>query len=405
MERQVSFEPAGRMHPAFLEVYRHPPEGYRFVLPDGAYERVTGRLMRVPFLFYTVHREVLERVVPVHLAKAWLERWTRRPPPGSVLTYAQKHLVFRPEPWVVHIEWPTLLVGYRYRDFLRFRPLVERMLASPWCRAILTWSEEARTAILRNLDPAVVEPKLTLVPLSVAPKPVRRPEPQKGRVRLLFLASSEVGEFDFYLKGGHETLVAFLHLRERYPHLELVMRTPLPAEIRRRYLGAPGLRVIERVIPWEDLEREFLEADLFLCPAHATPWRSLLDAMSYGLPVVTSDICANPEIVEDGVTGLVLPKDERVPFYADRERRVPIRHTGLRKQNERALRRLDEGMVRLLVERLPRLIEDADLRRRMGERARQEVEAGRFSLRRRNAILKAVFDRALEAPSPGGGRG
>jgi len=53
-------------------------------------------------------------------------------------------------------------------------------------------------------------------------------------------------------------------------------------------------------------------------------------------------------------------------------------------------------MVRDLVAKLSLLVEDAELRRKLGRAGRWAVEDGRFSLRQRNARLKCVLDEAID---------
>ena len=64
-----------------------------------------------------------------------------------------------------------------------------------------------------------------------------------------------------------------------------------------------------------------------------------LEAMAFGLPVVATRVGGLPEVIEDGVTGLLVP-----PGDADA---------------------LAQAMIRLL--------SDADLRRRMGQAGRERV--------------------------------
>jgi glycosyltransferase involved in cell wall biosynthesis len=388
--RQVVFEPAARMHSAFREIYDFPPAGYTFSRSQGAWDRGMDRLIKNDFVTFTLHRRLLERVLPLSLLKARLEGWTK-PPAGAGLVFAINHVVFRPEPWVVLVERVPLLAGFGVGHLSRYRHIIERRLSSSWCRAILTWSQGEVRSFHHNLDPAAFAGKLRVMPLAVRPKQFSKTYDDR-RVRLLFVGTADAPDA-FDLKGGKEVLEAFRRLAPRYPHVELVVRSDVPAGLAGRYSGLSNLRVIDHVIPWPALEGEYLSADVFLMPAYGTPWRAILDAMSYELPVVTTDMDANAEIVEDGSTGFVVPMGQRVPFYD--ERCMPLAFTARRSERDRAMQSLNEEVVQHLVAKLGVLIEDAALRRRMGRAARNEVETGRFSLDRRNAMLKRVFDEAI----------
>jgi glycosyltransferase involved in cell wall biosynthesis len=84
----------------------------------------------------------------------------------------------------------------------------------------------------------------------------------------------------------------------------------------------------------------FKRADVFVLPTYAegTPI-SMLEAMAAGLPVVSTPVGGIPDVVEDGVEGFIVKP----------------------------------GDVEALADRLARLINDPERRRRMGRRAQDKV--------------------------------
>src|SRR4030042_5191922 len=97
--KRVLVEPAGRMHLFFEQMFRHPPEGYEFLLQRAYWDRLIAPILSSDTLYFTLQRRVLSPILPVHLVKAYLERFLKKPPQGIDLTYAIHHLVFRKEPW------------------------------------------------------------------------------------------------------------------------------------------------------------------------------------------------------------------------------------------------------------------------------------------------------------------
>jgi glycosyltransferase involved in cell wall biosynthesis len=126
----------------------------------------------------------------------------------------------------------------------------------------------------------------------------------RARVRVLFIGG------DFNRKGGPELLAAWEagDFAER-AELKLVTDWPISeADLPR------GASVIKQVAPftnrWADLWRE---ADAFVMPTRGEAFGMVYqEAAAAGLPAIGTRINAVPEIVADGVTGLLVePGDER----------------------------------------------------------------------------------------------
>lgn len=385
-KRGVYLEPVWRLPRSYDNLTAFPPDGYQMLAQPTGAQRVVRRASRRALAFQLMF--MADSLAPTSLLIALLQRRST-PPAGTDLTYAHHHLVFRREPWVVEMEYPSILLGAYLQHLSRYRRLLERTLASPWCRGIRCWSEATRQATLTTLDCAAFEEKIALIPHAVPARRFVKAHPERPP-KLLFVGSANIpGEFAW--RGGLETLAAYRQLANRYPGLELVMRTDIPAEVRRRYAGMPGLRLLERVVPWAELEQEFLTSDIFVLPTHSTPPFSLLDAMSFELPVVTLDVWANGELVRDGTTGLLVPPSRHIPYYLPGTRHPNF---GARSWMN-AVRTADPTVITGLAGALTRLLDDPALRQRLGRAGRWAVEHGAFSLAARNAALTTFFDRAL----------
>ncbi len=390
--RPVYLEPAWKSHTSYRLLLQRPPNGYRFVGPVGGRESLIKTASRFRAAYSLLY--ALDRLVPAHLLKS-LWDVTRRPPKGTMLTYAVNHLVLRGERWLLDLpgEHVSNTIG-GYRHFRRYRGLVRRALLSPRCGAIIVNGDYGRRALAAALGEKVAA-KAAVVPWAVeAAKPFVKEYAASGPVKLLFVDSANIPG-QFYYKGGLEAMEAFAALRERYPDLELLVRSVLPEPVRKRFAGMPGLRLIEGVVPWPEMEREFMTADIFLFPTHFTPVTVILDAMSYGLPVVTTDVWGNPEVVEEGVSGLLVHDGPVAKHRAQMLPRYFIPPPGSRLDRRlfgTADRRLVDDLVRALIP----LIEDQELRQRMGMAGRHAVEAGPLSIGHRNKVLQGVLDGAVD---------
>jgi glycosyltransferase involved in cell wall biosynthesis len=199
-------------------------------------------------------------------------------------------------------------------------------LSESWAQFLRGYAPRARVAVLPNP-----------VPLPPLPPPGLQQE-----ARILFLGRVEAA------KGIDELLAAVATLAPRFPLLRLAIGGE--GELARVAARAAALGIAERVelLGWMDPERrnaELARAAVFCLPSHAEGLpMALLEAMAAGRPVVASAVGAIPEVLCDGVDGLLVPARD----------------------------------VAALAAALARLLDDDPLRARLGEAARAKV-AARYS--------------------------
>ena len=128
-------------------------------------------------------------------------------------------------------------------------------------------------------------------------------------------------------------------------------------------LGVPldGITLIPQLPRDEIYRRVYPDTDVYLLPSLAEGYgMSVVEAMSFGKPVIASAIGALGELVRDGETGLLVPPDDAEALF-----------TAMRD-----------------------LMEDAERRKRMGLAARAAFEA-EHALEATNRALEAVYEEAL----------
>lgn len=159
--------------------------------------------------------------------------------------------------------------------------------------SIFTMSEFVRISLLEDygVDPARVH----VVGAGPNVVPVRRPAPDRSP-RILFIGKH------FAPKGGPELLEAFALVRRQHPEARLsVVSSSCPSPL------PPGVD-FHGIVSREALTRLYEAASVFALPTLREAFGlSLLEAMSFALPVVASGIEAIPEIVADGETGILIP--------------------------------------------------------------------------------------------------
>ncbi|MBI4333640.1 MAG: glycosyltransferase family 4 protein [Chloroflexi bacterium] len=382
--KQVYLEAGWKPNPLYDELVSRPPEGYKFTVGTSPLKRRASRVAKNRAPYWLLGK--LDKIAPLALLRARAES-LKRVPPDTDLIVSCGMLVYRRVPWVADHEYLSLLLGGNIGYFNTYRGFLERAFASEYCKRIICWSQVARKVVESNLDCGKFQDKLEVVYFAIRSKEFKK-DFRNGKVKLLFVGSANLpGEFK--IKGGRETLEAFLLLRQQYSQVELVVRSDVPPDIKTKYGGNEGLTIIDTPLPRERLEQEYKTADIFVLPAHNTPWMVPLEAMSYELPIVSLDVWGNPEIVEDGKTGLLARTSEGLRYYTDSF--MPYFGT---REFMKSIESPDPAVVADLAAKIGVLIENAELRRQMGAAGRREVEQGKFSIERRNAQLKRIFDEA-----------
>ena len=178
-----------------------------------------------------------------------------------------------------------------------------------------------------------------------------------------------VGNSEDRTKGAAHLLRAFRLLRDttRY-HLTFVDRPQHELKLAPRLVQRYGLTARVRFtgrLTAADLVRHYNRAEMLVCPSLYEGFGMPAgEAMACGLPVAATTGGALPEVVEDGVTGILVPP----------------------------------GDAPALAEAVRTLMGDADLRRRMGQAGRERV-LERFSWRKAALQTEAVYREVLGGPA------
>jgi len=278
----------------------------------GALGRLAARLAGVPLIFYTSHGFYLAGPPPARRSFLGIERF----------------------------------LGQRCTDFLftvsgEDRELAIREKIAPPQRLLWTQGVGLETArydlTLSQTQKAALKNSLGLAPQD----------------RVIGFIGRLVCE-----KGIEELLLALAQVRERFPDVKLLLIGGRPSSERDRKAGRRIARIIrenalENSVKLVGFRRDIPELlalmDLFVLPSHREGMpRSLLEAMSAGLPVVASDIRGCREEVVDGQTGLLVPPGD-VPALARAIQRLLSESELARKMGqagrERARRLFDDRVV------------------------------------------------------------
>lgn len=196
-------------------------------------------------------------------------------------------------------------------------------------------------------------PRIAVIPNGIAlPPPAAQP---RESALVLFHGRCCEG------KGIYDLLQAMLALRREFPRVRLDCAGDGEVDEVERSVAALGLADRVRVHGWigPGQRDEFLaRATVFVLPSHAEGLpMALLEAMAAGCPVVASAVGGIPDVVTDGVNGLLVPP----------------------------------GDPRALQEAIARVLADPALAARLGRCARETV-AARYTAARSVERVEQIYE-------------
>jgi glycosyltransferase involved in cell wall biosynthesis len=112
-------------------------------------------------------------------------------------------------------------------------------------------------------------------------------------------------------RGVHYLREALTRLAARLPGVTMTFVGIGPAEQEIRDFFGPALASTVKLVPStpsEKMHEVFAAHDVFLFPSLMEGLPSVvLEAMASGMPVITTETCGMPDVIEDGLEGLLIP--------------------------------------------------------------------------------------------------
>lgn len=237
------------------------------------------------------------------------------------------------------------------------------------CRGLLGWTNTARKELMQKF-PEIKE-KIGFLPYAmpfISSKKIK-----KSNITILFSARY------FYQKGGEHALQVIDILTKKYSYVDAIIVSPVPKSIKNKYKKNKKIKFYELVPQKELFESIYPSSDIFLYPGYSDTFGfGFVEAMNFGLPIVTVNGYARKEIVVQGKNGFVIENG-------------PISWSG-----KFPILKNKEETIKELVNKTSLLVENRKLRKKIGDNNKIEVKTGRFSLENRNKILNKIYNLALK---------
>lgn len=268
------------------------------------------------------------------------------------------------KPWVADIEseW-QLYIGKKTK---KSKEKVREILTNKNCKKIMPWTQTTANDIIKEFPE--IKDKVEVVYPAV-PLPKIKKKKHEG-INLLF-----VGRY-FYWKGGFHALEVMDKITKKYDYVKGIIVSEVPGEIRAKYPHNKKIFFFG-LMPQKELFELHSNSDIFVYPGYSDSFGfAYLEAMSFGIPIITVDGFARKELIDNKKTGFVINKFEEI--------------------NPKIVSPKEEQVINEIVKKAEELIKNKKLREKMSKECIFEINSGRFSIKERNKKLKRIYGEALE---------
>ncbi len=363
-------------HPAYDEIIDYPPKGVRFSetkIAKGIEGKITApKKHRIKRRIFDIYRDYVTNVNAVPMSCK------------EDVIYSCGMMVRSRTPWVCDFEHTiNILGGLRYRNSKsRINATMKHIEKSrctllPWSRAALKNAEHVFGEGFSKISDKfrVIYPAMH-IDKSVSPR-----KNDTGKVRFLFISRH------FWMKSGRETLMAFDRISKKCD-AEMTFLSNTEDAVKNKFSSNSDIKFIRTPISREDVFDLYRKSDIFVLPTLSDTYGFVYpETMSFGLPVIATNVFAVPEIVENGKNGIIV--EPELQMY-DKNYDYKFRTVGdlVQKATKAVQRKLVDRLESAMLE----LAEDDKIRRKYGRHSRHLVEKGKFSIEHRNRELKAVVE-------------
>ena len=365
-------------HPQFDEVIRDPPEGVEY------------KIMRTKARYHGWYTENRIKLYKKIMNVLPLPRMAHTVTDADII-YSTRGIIQinQKKPWIIDLECGHIFTSFNWKAIQNplIRKIIMSALTSKNCKRILPQSEAANKSFIKAIGKEnynKIKDKIEILYLALRPYPKKKIDRKDGKIVLSFVGKS------FFGKGGPNLLKAYEILTKKYDNLVLRYKGIMPTKYFEYAKNLSGFEFVgkEHLSREKLFEKMYLSADIYVMPTSKDNYGVVfLEAMSAGLPIVSTTSMTVPEIVQDGRNGLLVKTNLSHENYYDRVGDY-IRDT----------RKINKNIVNQLVEKLSILIEDKKLREKMGKEGRKmiEDENSHFNTLYRNKRLREIYEESLE---------
>jgi len=372
-------------HSLYFEIVDNPPSGFKI---DYEKPKEKSHLYSVDNKAGNpIIKELVYHIKPIPYIIA--QRFQKFDQAGYDLIYASQHVLFNSKlPWITDLEFANAFAAFGNLSIIK--NTIRKQFETSNCKFIIPWSEWSKGTLQRSIDCSKILDKIKVIHYTVRPKQFVRGKHEK--INFLFVGSSNPMNIqNIQFKNLRETIVAFDNISKKYEDIHLIIRSYLSPDLRQIADKNPKISVIDTYLSKDQLNELYINADIFVLPAHETCGISLFDAMSFELPVIAMNVYDVPEAITHMKSGILIEGHKNMKYYT--KTNMPYDYSyrfvsDMKKYSNYIISQLENYFVKL--------IDDSSLRSKLSREARKTIETGKLSLEKRNRELGEIFESATK---------
>lgn len=230
-------------------------------------------------------------------------------------------LLLTNKPYCTYIENGAAL--FNYDPITLKNPLAQfwflLLIRLPQCKKLIFMSDTAKKSLLATgqfseaTEKIIEQKSVRIYPFVKAPTNIV-PKKYTGSLKLLFTGV-------YYAKGGRELVNAFKKLSKNYPNIFLTIVTPLHMllpEDRKNIKSIPEISILDAAFDPEEMENLYRTHDIFMFPTFRDTFGLvLIEAISFGMPIIATDQYAVSEMALPGYNALIFSHHPLLDYDPD----------------------------------------------------------------------------------------
>ena len=165
-------------------------------------------------------------------------------------------------------------------------------------------------------------------------------------------------------------------LTKKYKNVYAIFNSEVPKDILQKYSKNKKIEFCP-LVPQKKLFEIYEKSDILIYPGYTDSFGfAYLEAMSFGIPIITVDGWSRKEIVTENETGFVFQRPKEFSWNK--------------------IEGKEKIIIKQMIEKASLLIENKNILEKMSKNCLNEISLGKFSIKERNKKLKRIYREAIK---------